>query len=148
VTILVSGTAYNVVGRNSSNTWWLVQLYGGVVTCWTGAPDTKQLGPVEQAPIALAQPVLPSPAMFMYSYSCNTGSNTNGLNVTLTWAAVAGATGYHLTRNGISLARVGATVGSFTDFNAPMHVNLMYELEALNAVGSTAPVYTMVPACG
>jgi hypothetical protein len=86
--------------------------------------------------------------MFMYSYSCNTGSNPNGLNVTLTWDAVAGATGYHLYRNGASLARVGATVGSYTDYDAPMNVNLMYELEALNEAGSTAPVYVMVPACG
>jgi hypothetical protein len=86
--------------------------------------------------------------MFMYSYSCNTGSGTNTFNVTLTWDAVAGATGYHLYRNGVSLASVGATVGSYTDYYAPMNVNLMYELEALNAVGSTAPVYVMVPACG
>jgi hypothetical protein len=147
VTILTSGTAYDVVGRNSSNTWWLVQLYGGAVTCWTGAPGTKQLGAVEQAPIALAQPVLPSPAMFMYSYSCNPGSSNNTFNVTLSWDGVAGATGYHLSRNGVSLASVGESVGSYTDFNAPMNVNLMYELEALNAVGSTAPVYVMVPAC-
>ena len=148
VTTLTSGTAYNVTGRNDSNTWWLVQLYGGAVTCWTGAPGTSQVGPVEQAPVVLAQPVLPSPGMFMYSYTCNSGGSSNTFNVTLTWEAVAGATGYHLTRNGISLARVGAGVTSYTDSNAPMNVNLTYELEALNAVGSTAPVYTMVPACG
>ncbi|MGD0751090.1 MAG: SH3 domain-containing protein [Anaerolineales bacterium] len=148
ITTLDSGTAYNVIGRNSSNTWWLVQLYGGAVTCWTGAPGTNLVGPVEQAPIVLAQPVLPSPGMFMYSYSCNPGTSKNTFNVTLTWDSVLGATGYHLYRDGVSLASVGATVGSYTDYNAPMNVNLMYELEALNENGSTAPVYVMVPACG
>ena len=147
VTSLVSGTAYNVIGRNSSNTWWLVQLWGGAVTCWTGAPGTNQLGPVEQAPIVLAQPVLASPAMFMYSYACNTGTNTKGLNVTLNWESVAGATGYHLSRNGISLAELGPTAGTYIDYNAPLKVDLVYELEARNAVGSTAPVYVTVMAC-
>ncbi len=147
VTALVGGTAYNVIGRNSSNTWWLVQLWGGAVTCWTGAPGTRQLGPVEQAPIVLAQPVLPQPAMFMYSYSCNTGANTNSLNVTLNWDSVAGATGYRLSRNGVSLAELGATAITYIDYNAPLKVDLQYKLEAMNAGGSTPPVYITVPAC-
>ena len=146
VTALVSGTAYNVIGRNSSNTWWLVQLWGGV-KCWTGTPGTNQLGPVEQAPIVLAQPELASPAMFMYSYSCNTRANTNSLNVTLNWESVAGATGYHLSRNGVSLAELGPTAGTYIDYNAPLKVDLVYELEARNAVGSTAPVFVTVMAC-
>lgn len=105
------------------------------------------MGPVELAPVVEAQPVLPSPEMFMYSYSCNPGTSKNTFNVTLTWESVAGATGYHLTRNGASLVSVGATVTSYTNSNAPMNVNLMYELEALNENGSTAPEYVMVPAC-
>ena len=146
ITTLESGTAYNVIGRNSLNTWWLVQLWDGAVTCWTGAPGTNQLGPVEQAPIVLAQPVLASPAMFMYSYACNTGTNSKGLNVTLNWESVAGATGYHLSRNGVSLAELGPTAGTYIDYNAPLKVDLVYELEARNAVGSTAPVYVTVMA--
>ncbi len=147
VSSLVSGTAYNVIGRNSSNTWWLVQLWGGAVTCWTGAPGTILVGPVEQAPIVLAQPVLPSPAMFMYSYSCDTGANPHILDVTLNWEPVAGATGYHLLRNGVSLAEVGPATTTYIDYNAPLKVDLVYELEALNAVGSTAPIYVTVLAC-
>ena len=145
ITTLIGGMAYNVIGRNSLNTWWLVQLWDGV-TCWTGAPGTSQVGPVEQVPMVLAQPQLPSPAMFMYSYSCDT-ANTNTLTVTLTWHSVAGATGYHLYRNGVSLAEVGVTTTLYIDYNAPMKVNLEYKLEALNTGGSTAPVYVTVPAC-
>jgi hypothetical protein len=85
--------------------------------------------------------------MFMYSYSCNTGANTNSLNVTLNWDSVAGATGYHLYRNGASLAEVGATVTTYVDYNAPLKVDLVYELEARNAAGSTGPVYVTVMAC-
>ena len=146
LTTLVSGTAYPVVGRNDTNTWWMVQLFGGD-TCWTGVQGTSLVGPVEKAPIVLAQPVLPSPGMFMGTYTCNPGTSTNTFNVILTWDSVAGATGYHIFRNGASLASVGATEGTYIDYNAPMNVNLVYELEALNAAGSTTPVYAVIPAC-
>ena len=53
ITYLQQGTAYNVVGRNSLNTWWLVQAPGNV-TCWEGDPGSTQQGPVDQAPIAAA----------------------------------------------------------------------------------------------
>jgi hypothetical protein len=69
------------------------------------------------------------------------------LSVTLNWWLVDGATGYHLSRNGVSLAEVGPTVGTYVDYNAPLNVDLLYELDARNAVGSTAPEYVMVPAC-
>ena len=52
ITYLQQGTAYNVVGRNSLNTWWLVQAPGNV-TCWMGDPGATQQGPVDQAAIAL-----------------------------------------------------------------------------------------------
>jgi len=147
VTSVVGGTAYNVIGRNNMNTWWLVQVFGGAVTCWVGAPGTSLVGPVEQVPVALAQPVLPSPSMFTYTYSCHTGGNTKSMDVTLSWGAVDGATGYHLYRNSVSLARLGAAESTYIDYNAPMNGNLVYELEALNAVGSTAPVFVTVLAC-
>jgi hypothetical protein len=85
--------------------------------------------------------------MFMGTYTCNPGTSTNTFNVILTWDSVAGATGYHIFRNGASLASVGATEGTYIDYNAPMNVNLVYELEALNAAGSTTPVYAVIPAC-
>jgi len=147
ITALVSGTAYNVVGRNDLNTWWLVELWAGGDTCWTGAPDTSLVGPVEQAPVVIAQPVLPSPGMFMATYTCNPGTSTNTFNVTLTWDQVAGATGYHIYRNDRSLAVIGATETSYTDYDAPMNVVLLFRLEAINAVGATSPVYVSVPPC-
>ena len=148
ITTLVSGTAYNVVGRNSLNDWWLVELWGGAITCWTGAQGTSLVGPVDQAPVVLAQVVLPKPAMFMYSYTCRSTSEGDTFNVTLTWNSVDGATGYSISRNGVPLAEVGATGGVYIDYDAPMHVNLVYQLEARNAGGSTGPQYVMVPACG
>ena len=69
------------------------------------------------------------------------------MDVTLSWGAVDGATGYHLYRNSVSLARLGAAESTYIDYNAPMNGNLVYELEALNAVGSTAPVFVTVLAC-
>ena len=105
VTYLISGTAYNVVGRNSLNTWWLVQVPGNL-TCWTGASGTTQLGPVEQVSIVLAPPALLPPSLFEGSYICDTQNKT--LEVTLNWSKVPKATGYRLYRNGVLLAVLGA----------------------------------------
>ena len=143
VTILNSGTAYSVIGRNDLNTWWLVQLWGDV-TCWTGAPGTTQLGPVAQAPVVLAVPALLPPAMPVGSYVCSRYKNINVLDVTISWGLVDGATGYRLFRNGVALSDLGPTVTSYLDDGAPIKTDLVYELEALNAAGSTAPSTVMI----
>ena len=144
VTYLISGTTYNVVGRNSLNTWWLIQVPGNV-TCWTGAPGASQLGPVEQAPILLVPPALLPPALFVNSYICDINAGT--LGVTFNWAKVAKATGYRFYRNGVLLAELGSTTTAYHD-NALLKVDLVYELEAFNDYGVAPRVSTRVPACG
>jgi hypothetical protein len=143
ITYLVSGTAYNVIGRNSLNTWWLVQVPGNV-TCWTGAPGTSQLGPVEQAAIVLVPPALPPPALFVGSYTCDLEKGT--LGVSLNWALVAKAKGYRLYRNGVLLAELGPTETAYHN-NAPLKEDLVYALEAFTPNSASARVLVRVPAC-
>jgi hypothetical protein len=144
VTVLDSGTAYNVIGRNDLNTWWLVKLWGED-TCWTGAPGTTLLGPVADAPIVAVPVTLLEPAGFTGSYNCDTAKHS--MKVTLNWASVEEATGYRLFRNGVSIARLGPAETTYRE-NAPMSVDLVYELLAYNNAGSTPRVSVMFPACG
>lgn len=144
VTYLSSGTTYNVIGRNSSNTWWLIEVPGNV-TCWTGAPGTSQQGPVNQAPIVLVAPALLTPALFVGSYICD--PSTKKLGVTLNWAKVAKATGYRIYRNGVLLDTLGATATAYHD-NAPLKMSLVYELQAINDYDASPRVSALIPECG
>jgi hypothetical protein len=143
ITVLNIGVAYNVVGRNSLNTWWLVQI-PGAGTCWMGDPISNQLGPLDQAPIVLVPPALKTPALFVNSYTCDTTHHT--LGVSFNWAAVQGVTGYRIYRNGVVLVEVAAGVTAYHDI-APLKIDLVYQLEAFNDLGVANRISTRVPAC-
>ena len=143
ITYLISGTAYNVVGRNSLNTWWLVQV-PGTANCWTGALGTNQLGPVAQAPVVLVPPAILPPSTFVNSSTCDLQAHT--LDVTFNWSLVAKTTGYRLFRNGVLLVELGPTVTSFDD-NAPLKMDLVYALEAFTPYETSTRVLTKVSAC-
>jgi hypothetical protein len=144
ITYLQQGTAYNVIGRNSLNTWWLVQAPANV-TCWMGDPGATQQGPVDQASIALIQPLPATPAKFVDSYLCNTTLHT--LRVAFNWSAVANVTGYRIYRNGTQITDTGSTATSYSDTSAPTGVNLVYGLEAHNDYGVAARNTVSVPSC-
>ncbi len=145
ITYLQQGTPYNVLGRNSLNTWWLVQASANV-TCWMGDPGATQQGPVNQAPIALV-PVLPAtPATFVETNKCNTTLNT--LDVVFNWSAVATVTGYRIYRNGTQITDAGPSATSYSDPSAPTGTNLVYGLEAHNDYGVAPLITVSVPTCG
>jgi len=145
ITFLQQGTAYNVTGRNSLNTWWQIQAPGNL-TCWMGDPNPTKQGPVDQVSIVPAQPLPLTPATFVDSYTCNTTLNT--LGVVFNWSAVANVTGYRIYRNGTQITDASSTATSYTDSSAPMGVNLVYQLEAHNDYGVAARYPITVPACG
>ena len=143
ITYLTQGTPYNVLGRNSLNTWWLVQASANV-TCWEGDSGSTQQGPVDQAPVALV-PILPvTPATFVETNTCT----TSALDVTFNWSAVSNVTGYRIYRNGTQITDAGATATSFSDPNAPRGTNLVYGLEAHNDYGVAPLITVSVPTCG
>ncbi|MGB8213655.1 MAG: SH3 domain-containing protein [Anaerolineales bacterium] len=145
ITFLQTGTAYNVVGRNSLNTWWLVQAPGNV-QCWIGDQAATEQGPVDQATIAQVPPLPVAPSLFVSSYTCNTTLHT--LGVSLNWAAVQNVTGYSIYRNGIVLIELGPTIDGYHDTTPPLGVNVVYELEAFNTYGVAPRVSTSIPGCG
>jgi hypothetical protein len=144
ITYLQQGTPYNVVGRTSLNTWWLVQASANV-TCWIGDPNATQQGPVDQAKIALVQPLPVTPATFVESNTCNTTAHT--LSVLFNWSAVANVTGYRIFRNGTQITDAGPTSTAYTDSSAPTGTNLVYGLEAHNDYGAAPLITVSVPTC-
>jgi hypothetical protein len=139
--ILQKGNTYNVVGRNDTNTWFLVQA-SNTITCWEGDSKATLLGPVTEAPGVLVPPVPAMPASFDRVPAC-----AGDLNVTLRWAPVDGATGYSIYRNGAHLVSVAAGVTTFYDQDAPMDIDLLYEVQAFNDYGASASNTTNVSAC-
>jgi hypothetical protein len=103
------------------------------------------LGPVAEASVVNVPVIYMALAGFTGFYNCDTKNNS--MVATLNWGKVDGATGYRLFRNGVSLAGLGASDTTFVD-NAPMAVDLAYELEAFNAAGSTVRASVSLPACG
>jgi hypothetical protein len=144
VTYLQQGNVYNVIGRNSLNTWWLVQAPGNV-TCWIGDPGATQMGPVEQATISPVQPLPATPATFVDTYTCNT--TLHNLTVALNWSAVTNVTGYRIFRNGTQITDAAPPATSFSDANAPRGVSLVYALEAHNDYGAALQITVSVPSC-
>jgi hypothetical protein len=143
VTVLQDGTAYNVIGRNSLNTWWQIQLPGNQ-SCWVGDSNVGKQGAVDTTLIVLGLPLPGTPAEFVNSFVCNL--KLKSLGVAFNWAAVPGVTGYRIYRNGGLLTTVVASQTSYHD-NAPLGVNLVYELEAFNDNGMAPRLTASVPAC-
>jgi hypothetical protein len=143
VTFIQKGTAYEVVGRDSQNAWWLINA-PGVSPCWVGAANVNVDGAAEQALVVQGQPLPDQPGLFESSGDCNTILKTYG--VRLDWSAAQGATGYRIYRNGAWLTSVAGSVTAFHD-DAPMNLALVYDLEAFNNYGVAVRVQTSAPAC-
>jgi hypothetical protein len=143
VTFIQKGTAYDVVGRDSQNAWWLINA-PGVSPCWVGGANVSVNGPTEQALVVQGLPLSETPVLFESSGDCNTILKTFG--VRLDWSAAQDATGYRIYRNGVWLTSVAGSETSYHD-DAPMNLDLVYDLEAFNNYGMAVRVQTSAPAC-
>jgi hypothetical protein len=143
ITFLMKGTTYNVIGRDSLDSWWLIEAPGNV-NCWVIDTQVNKQGAVGQVSIVQGQSLPGTTAKFVSSYVCDPTLQT--LGVSLNWAAVANVTGYRIYRNGKQLANIEPTASSFHD-DAPLGVDLVYELEAFNDYGVGPRISTSVPAC-
>jgi hypothetical protein len=143
ITFLLSGTAYNVIGRDSLSSWWQIQAPGNV-NCWVVDANVTKLGPLEQVSVVQAPPLPGTPAQFVSSFKCDVSLKT--FSVALNWAAVNYVANYRIYRNGDLLIEVGPTVTSYSD-NGPLGQDLVYELQPFNDYGVAPRISTSVPAC-
>jgi hypothetical protein len=145
ITFLSVGTFYKVIGRNSLNTWWLVQAAANV-NCWMGDPTAVFQGPVEQVPVVLVPPLPTRPSSFVASYTC--APELRSLQVVLDWTLVPGAIGYRIYRNASLIIELGPNVKAYRDNSSPLGVELVYELEAFNEYGVAPRISYEISACG
>jgi hypothetical protein len=143
ITYLKKGKAYDVVGQDGTNSWWQV-LAPDNLTCWIGDPDASLSGNTADAPVVFVPPVPVMPASFDRVRTCG----TTILNVSLQWSPVTGATGYSIYRNGKLMVSVPAGVTSYEDKDAPLGIDLQYEVKAFNEYGASPSNVTNVGACG
>ena len=145
VTSFATGAQAPAVGRNDQNSWIYLSIPKTTAFCWVGVPSVTVDVPVEVLPVVPTPPLPEAPGKFNDKAACVL--KMKGLTVQLSWADVANASGYHLYRNGTLLASLNANVSSYLDKTAPLGHDLLYELEAFNADGSSARVQTTVSAC-
>ena len=146
ITYLQTGTAYDVIGRNSINTWWQVQASGNI-QCWMGDPNASKHGPVDQAPVVYVPNLPVTPSSFgVSSRTCTTAPITT--SVSFEWTAVQNVTGYRIYRNGSVVTTTGPNESSSIDINSLLGVTLVYELEAFNDYGAAPRLSVTVQSCG
>jgi hypothetical protein len=145
ITYLQKGTAYNVIGRNSINTWWQIQAPGNI-QCWMGDPNASKQGPVDQAPVVYVPNLPVTPSSFgVSSRTCTTAPITT--SVSFEWTAVQNVTGYRIYRNGTVVTTAGPNETASQDTNSLLGVTLVYELEAFNDYGVAPRLSVTVQSC-
>jgi hypothetical protein len=145
ITYLQKGTAYDVIGRNSINTWWQVQA-SATIQCWEGDPNASKQGPVDQAPVVYVPNLPVTPSFFgVSSRTCTTAPITT--SVSFEWTAVQNVTGYRIYRNGTVVTTAGPNETASHDVNSLLGVTLVYELEAFNDYGAAPRLSVTVQSC-
>jgi len=145
VTSLTTGTQTTPDGRDAQSLWLDVLVPNTQAHCWV-LGSSVDLNVLVETLAVLPTPPLPDAAgAFIDKADCQV--KLKSLSVKLTWSAAAHVTGYHLYRSGNLLQTFGANVTTYTDGSAPLGKDLLYELEAFNANGSSARVQTTVSAC-
>ena len=145
VTSFAQGKQDGADGRNDSGTWVYVPVAGTAVHCWVAVTTLTLNVAVETLPVVPAPPLPAEPGAFSDHAVCKPKSKS--LAVRLMWSAVSFETGYHLYRNGTLLETLTANATSYVDTSAQLGLDLLYEIEAFNANGTSGRAQTVVPAC-
>ncbi len=143
-TAFEKGKRVEAAGRNDPGTWWLVKIPSGG-TCWVADSTADKSGDFGSLAVAKAPPLPETPVDFTIKTICD--PKRSYFKVNLFWTGAAGASGFRIYRNGSLLATVAGNSTGYTDGAAPLGIDLLYALEALNAYGHSAQVTQTVPAC-
>lgn len=143
VTAFEKGMNLQPLARNEQNTWSQVAIPTGSA-CWLADSNLDKPGAPDGLPVLPAPPLPDVPATFSDKGLCNPQVKTR--SVQLSWSKVPNATGYRLYRGGVLLVQLGANISIFVDSVSPGK-DYLYELEAINAYGSSERLKTSVSRC-
>lgn len=142
---IASGKELSVIGRSGDNEWWQVVNATGR-ECWVFTENATPNQDFSTLKVGDAPP-LPGVPLNFYVVDQNCQSAQKKFSVTLSWSSGGGETSFRVYRDGSAVQELKATKFNFKDANAPYNKNIVYEIEALNANGSSQRATQIVPAC-
>lgn len=139
-------TVLSVTAQNQDGTWWQV-INATNRECWIFNENTQPNSDFSALPIKDGPPLPAAPtSFFVTGQICQPGPKK--FEVTLSWQSGSTDTqGFRLYRNSGRIAELKAERLNYKDINAPLEVNLTYELESFNENGTSARVPQIVTAC-
>ncbi len=143
LTVIPSGAQLPLLGQWETENYWLVRLQDNTV-CWVWGGAATPQGSLELLPSVTPPPsptAIPPQAVtnLRYTYSCSYSAGNIQMSVSLTWNAVANATGYRVYRNDQTIAEVREPSFAEVTLVASLSEVLTYRVEAFNAGGVSQP---------
>lgn len=135
-------TTVEMLGKDSAQGAWLIQMPDGAGSCWVLAQDSSPTGSFENLPEITPQPVAgqpPSaPSTLRWPYSCTYEHDVvDKLAIALSWTNTAqDANGFRVYRNETLVADVPANVNTYSDeTDVTTGSSITYSVEAYNDAG-------------
>ncbi len=140
ITAFNPGTKLTILGRDTADNYWLVQLPQSQDTCWASGEYATASGNFASLPditptagAASGVPARPGSLFYQWVGPCSS------LTTTLNWADNANnETGYHVYRDNTLIADLPANATTYQDVtNVPVGATVTFSVEAYNAVGAS-----------
>jgi len=142
IAALSAGITVELIGKDTSQSAWLIKAPNGTGTCWVLAGDGSPSGDYESLPEVTPQPSTQkppgTPVFVSWNYYC---TYSNGVmykaTVNLSWIDPANdANGFRVYRHGTQIADLPATKTSVIDtFEVVTGTDLSYGIAAYNDAG-------------
>jgi uncharacterized protein YgiM (DUF1202 family) len=149
ITAFNPGTRLTILGKDTADNYWLVQLPQSQDTCWASGEYATASGSFASLPdvtptagAASGVPARPGSLFYQWQGPCSS------LTTTLNWTDNANnETGYHVYRDNTLIADLPANSTSYTDTTSvPLGATVTFSVEAYNAIGAS-PQRTISFAC-
>jgi hypothetical protein len=148
-------TTVDMIGKDSADAAWLVQVPNSTDSCWVQAQDSSPSGSFQALPETTPQPSteqLPSAPLYLsYPFFC---SYEQGLQykvtINLSWTNTAkDANGFRVYRQNVLVTELPSNTTSFTDtVDVQIGSALTYSVEAYNDAGASPRlVHTISSIC-
>ncbi|MCK6585823.1 MAG: SH3 domain-containing protein [Anaerolineales bacterium] len=142
---IASGKELPVIGRSEDNEWWQVVNDTGR-ECWIFFDNATPNQDFSSLSIGEAPPLPGIPLnFFVVDQQCLSAQKK--FSVTLSWSSGGGETSFRVFRDGKQVIELKPTKFTYKDPAAPYNKNVTYEIESVNANGTSERAIQFVPPC-
>ncbi|GJQ34255.1 MAG: hypothetical protein JETCAE01_02650 [Anaerolineaceae bacterium] len=142
---IASGKELPVIGRSEDNEWWQVVNDTGR-ECWIFFDNATPNQDFSSLSIGEAPPLPGIPLnFFVIDQQCLSAQKK--FSVTLSWSSGGGETAFRVFRDGKQVIELKPTKFTYKDPAAPYNKNVTYEIESVNANGTSERAIQFVPPC-